>query len=123
MNDLLKRIVDIRRAIRQANEETTVIVNKNKMSIADWLTWRRDCAPEDQATKLQINSQLSSIRTQLGKQGRSATSNEKDAKAEDFIIHLNEVVFAERSEAMERTLGELDGALSMMNATVQLKGV
>src|SRR5689334_8132500 len=52
--DLTSRIVTIRTAIARANSDTVVEVGGRKMSIEEWLVWRREVLPGERAflTKL-----------------------------------------------------------------------
>lgn len=122
--DLESRIVALRRGIQTANEMTTVTVNGATRSIADWLVWRRDVAPGQKKFLGSLRASLTSIRDQAKKQGVSivsATASTAAEKPTDFIINISEQELADETEALEDTLGQLDGQLSLKNATIAIQ--
>jgi len=124
--DLETRIVELRRAIQRANEATTVTINGTARTIADWLIWRRDISENAQAFLSTMRSKLNQTREQAKRSGVAvvqATATTGQEKPTDFIISINETELAAEIEGMEDTLGQLDGQLSLKNATVILEGV
>lgn len=45
IHDLQEYMIKVRRAIQKANESTSITVEGESRSIADWLVWRREVAP------------------------------------------------------------------------------
>lgn len=122
--DLENRIVALRGGIQSANDTTTVAINGETRTISEWLTWRRDVAPGRKAWLGQVRGQLNGIREQAKRQGSalvSANATTADTKPTDIVVNVNERALAEESEKLEDTLGQLDGQLSLKNATVQIK--
>jgi len=123
--DLETRIVTLRRGIASANETTDITISGLTHSIADWLTWRRDVAPEHQRFLGGIRMRLSQMR-ETAKRGGSAvlsaqaTVQTADTKPSDFLINVDEAELAREIESIEETLGVLDGQLSLRNATVMI---
>lgn len=115
--DLEENKVAIRRAIQQANETTNVTVGKQTRSIADWLVWRRDVAPQRQSFLTQLRGGIERHRQDMLKQGRQVTTADS-AKPNDVVVHLDEVRMAQDAEELEAALETLDGQLSLKNATV-----
>ncbi len=119
--DLEKRIVDLRHGIQKANEETKVTLEGVERSISDWLTWRRDVAPIRQNFLSNIRLQLTNVRDQARKQGASLFGpGSQPEKPTDVIVNINETQLAKDIEQTENILGQLDGQLSLKNATVQI---
>jgi hypothetical protein len=116
--DLEGRVVALRRAIRHANDEVTVTIGGTTKVIADWLTWRREVAPQAKAQMERMRGALHGMREQAKRQGAAVVSNPETASRQDVVVNINESVLASEIESMEITLGELDGQLSLKNATV-----
>lgn len=121
IKDLNLRQITLRRLIRAANESTTVSVNGESRSIADWLVWRREIAPGRKSHLQTLQSNIASIRKQATEKGlQTVTTADLATHPQDVIIHLDESKLAEEIEGMEETLGALDGQLSLKNATTQI---
>ncbi len=124
IGDLEDRIVSLRRGIQQANDETYVSLNGETRTISEWLTWRRDVAPARKQWLAQISSSLHQIRENAKRQGAaivSASVTTGEMKPTDIVVNVDERGVAEESETLEDTLGQLDGQLSLKNATIQIK--
>lgn len=121
IGDLENRIVTLRRGIQTANEESVVTINGTSRSVADWLVWRRDVAPGLKEFLAMMQGRLNSVREEARRQGSSVVSNSSEAqKPTDLIVNINEQGLAKEREMLEDTLGQLDGQLSLKNATIQL---
>ncbi len=117
--DLGTRIVNLRRGIQYANDANSVTINGVTKSISEWLTWRRDVAPGMQAFLSQMRQTVNGYRAQAQKQGSVLVASGATAeRPTDFIINISEQDLAKEIEALEETLGTLDGQLSLKNATV-----
>ena len=117
--DLEQRMVDIRRAIQTANMQETVTLGGTSRSIADWLAWRREVAPDAQKFLNALRSGVNSVRADAARKGVSVTASET-GKPDDVIVNVNEILLAAEIDALEETLGALDGQLSLKNATVMV---
>jgi hypothetical protein len=121
ITDLETRIVTLRRGIQSVNDTTVVSINGITRTIAEWLTWRRDVAPTHQAFLNKLRSGLSSVRQQVRAQGNNVIAAGGQAeKSTDWVININEQELAKEIELLEDTLGQLDGQLSLKNATVPI---
>src|SRR5690348_15022934 len=121
IHDLEDRIVALRRGIQVANEETMVTLNGTSRSVADWLVWRRDVAPGYQKFLNDLRGRLNAIRDRARQQGSNMVmASTPTEKPTDFVVNLNEQELAAEIETLEDTLGQLDGQLSLKNATIQL---
>lgn len=116
--DLQNRVLKIRSAIREANMNTTVTIGDTTRTIEEWLTWKKDVAPNTQRFLTDLNSRIQQVRTAAQQQGRALATNANEAKDTDVIINLDEGALAREAESMEEVLGVLDGQLSLRNATV-----
>lgn len=119
--DLESRIIGLRRGIQRANDETAVTINGVTRTISEWLTWRRDVAPGQKAFLASIQGGLANVRNQAKQQGAamiSATAITADTKPTDIVVNVDERAIGDEIEQLEDTLGQLDGQLSLKNATV-----
>lgn len=121
VSDLYKRWVKIRSAIAAANLEETITLGEDKRSISEWLVWRREVAEKQ--------------RDFLGRAARNtldflkSKSNTPDAYKNDegktvlvsweSAIHVDDLL--KKEETIETILGELDGKLSLKNATITIE--
>lgn len=118
INDLLTRIIAIRRAITAANLNKMLTIGERTMSVFDWLVWRREVAPKEQEFLAQLHQKIDGTRLQVQRQGvKIVGGNVEGVTPEDFRVSLDEQVLATRRESLEETLGKLDGLLSLVNAT------
>lgn len=123
IGDLETRIISLRRGIQRANDETAVTINGTPRSISEWLTWRRDIAPGQKAWLASVRNGLNGVRENAKRQGAaiiSASANVGDAKPTDIVVSVDEREIATSAEALEDMLGQLDGQLSLKNATVTI---
>lgn len=120
--DLGLRVVALRRGIQLANGSTEVTVNGITRTIADWLTWRRDVAPGDKEFLGKLRGGLNGARENAKRQGVSVVPPGGTAvQPIDILVNVDEASLAREIEQMEDTLGQLDGQLSLKNATVTIQ--
>lgn len=117
--DLYARLVKIRSEISRANSVTSVSINGMTHSIADWIVWRREVAPQAKGLLQGLRQGLASLRQQAQQKGIPVRGIDQQAQAPtDVIVNIDEKALAEEIEGLEDTLGQLDGILSLKNATV-----
>lgn len=124
IGDLEDRIIALRRGIQAANDATTVTINGNARSISEWLTWRRDVAPGQKAFLTGIRNALNNVRNKARQEGValiSASATTAEIKPTDLVVSIDEAALNAEIEGIEDTLGQLDGQLSLKNATVTIK--
>jgi len=126
IEDLEKRIVTIRAAIHRKNLETNCTVGENTMPVQEWLEFRREVAPGRQMFLTSINAGVRQIRDKIQAQGGRvsfaaaaavAQVNDGEKKPPELLLHLDEKKLLEEQEGLEKVLGDLDGKLSLLNAT------
>lgn len=123
ISDLENRIVKIKVAISTANLETDLKIGDQQMTVFEWLTWRREIS-EGSITFLKgVSGGIMKLRADIQKAGRGITTNDNDAdvKRGDAIVQIDERALIEEIEQKEAVLGELDGRLSLLNATTVVK--
>lgn len=120
IGDLSERLVSIRRAISQANQENTIEVNGRSRTIADWLTWRRDVYPREAAHFNNLAKKIVNERQSLGSMHQRLQAAQ-EITGEDMIVHLDEKDLIDQIEALEETNDRLDGLLSLKNAQILVR--
>ena len=119
IHDLETRQIELRRAIARANTENTIRAGDYEKTIADWLVWRREIAPIQQAFLSRLSYQLVQIRQEAQRKGAIVTSGEAK-NPQDYVVNISEQDLAIEIENLETVLGTLDGQLSLKNATIVL---
>lgn len=118
VDDLESRIVAIRRAIADANARTEITLHGVTRTISDWLTWRREVAPARQAFNQKARGTLAQLRLEAQRKGVALRGSEVEVTdPNDLIVNVSEVELSKEAETMEHILGDLDGQLSLKNAT------
>ena len=118
INDLQARVVDLRRGIQRANDATLVTVGASSKSISEWLIWRRDVAPKRKEFLSKMSTGLKNLREQAKRQGSNVVTPGAAQAFTDIVVNIDEGTLAAEIELLEKTLGDLDGQLSLKNATV-----
>lgn len=123
MSDLEARIITIRRGIQQANDTTNITVESVTRTISEWLTWRRDVAPSRRVWLSSLRDGMKNLRENAKRQGNavvSATAVTAEQAPTDLVINIDEHELGQEIEQLENILGQLDGQLSLKNATVMI---
>lgn len=121
ISDLENRHLSIRMAIQKINHLTTVTIGEKTMSVAEWLTWRKEVAPGISTFQGVINRHLSQVRAQAQQRGHAVvTVPTADTKPTDVVVNIDEHALATEMEGLETVTGTLDGKLSLINATTTI---
>lgn len=121
IGDLEKRIVAIRVAIQAANQATNVTVGDRTMTVAEWLTWRKEVAPGANGFLGAMSQGLARARQESLRTGQRVTDAEKATDLKDLVVAVSESNLAKEIEEMAQVLGDLDGKLSLLNATTTIE--
>lgn len=120
--DLETRSLTLRRAIYRASDETNITIQGFTRTMTDWLIWRREISEGQQSFLRRIRVAIDNTRSVARKSGGIVSSESKEnPKDGDFVVNVNETGLATEAERLETILGELDGQLSLKNATVQIR--
>ena len=121
IGDLETRVIALRRGIGLANDRVAVEVCGQSRTITDWLTWRRDVAPKRKEFLGRVSATVRQLRQNATKQGFATLApGQPAANPNDMIVNIQEAALAADIERLEQTLGELDGRLSLHNATAMI---
>lgn len=117
IGDLQQRVVDIRTAIQRANLETTLTVQGVTKTVAEWLNWRREVSAEQKNELAALTKGMTDARRLVQQRGGKVAESDAQAGASDVVVMVSERDLAAATDHIELVLGELDGKLSLMNAT------
>jgi microcystin degradation protein MlrC len=121
ITDLETRHVAIRTAIQRVNQAASITVTDVTKTIAEWLTWRKEVAPGQQAFVNKLRHGIQQARTQAQQKGWAVVSaTQTAAQPTDLVVNADEAALAAEAERLETILGTLDGQLSLKNATVTI---
>lgn len=123
IKSLEERIVTIRCAIQAKNLEVKLQVGEIVRPVAAWLNWRREVSDGRKVYLNRMASTIENARRQVLKEGRTLTEDQNKATATDVIVNISEKELRNELEHMEQILGELDGKLSLLNATTTIEVV
>lgn len=119
-DDLLRRLVKIRTEIQSANIRNSLTVEGETKTVAEWLNWRKECAPLERAFLDQIQRTIRDTKTKMIAQAPRDGDGKIDERVVP-IVHVSEDALAKRAELVEKILGDLDGRLSLFNATTPIE--
>jgi hypothetical protein len=115
--DLEARLLRIRNAIQESNLNTGLTLHGVTRSLADWLSWRRQISTEGMAFTTKLIQTVARVREQASKDGLKLTDRDTGQAVPEIVVAISETKLAEEAEEFEALLGDLDGQLSLLNAT------
>lgn len=119
--DLEQRLVDLRLAIQTANETNTIKIGEAERSIADWLVWRREVMPSKKRFYASLNNTLRTAREQVKACRPGSLQGGVQEKPLEVVANISDKELATVIEVLEQIDGNLDGQLSLKNATIQVE--
>lgn len=121
ITDLEERVIRIRTAIQAKNQEVLLTLGERTRTLAGWLTWRREIAEGQKQYLAQLFQTIQHTRAQArGRQVVQAGDASAGKPEETVIINIKESELTAQIESIETTLGDLDGKLSLLNATTKI---
>jgi hypothetical protein len=116
--DMEIRVLKLRRQIAIANLQTQVTVGDETMSISDWIIWKREIAPREREHLHSMAQRLNSAMVEARRGGLAVVAHGEPTLTNlDVIFNFSVSALQEAADKLTRDLGELDGLLSMANAT------
>ncbi len=113
--DLQTRWINIRTAITAANLSNKLTIQDKTMTVAEWLTWKREISESSARFMQMVESAINTIRQKV--QGRTDAAGQQPV---DVIVSLSEKNLHEVRLAENEVLDLLDGRLSLFNATTTI---
>jgi len=113
IRDLEERVVAIRSAINRANSSTKVTAGGVTRTIEQWLVWRRE------VSRGQVEF-LGTVKKAIDMARQRDPYNRGSKDEPGFLVNLDEQKLGQDMEQLVSVLGELDGQLSVANATTEM---
>lgn len=113
--DLEERVVALRTAIQDANLKVKLTVGNRTRSLASWLTWRREVSDDVVAALGTMHQTIISARARADQRARM-----EEKGVDSVVVNLDEQALAAEMEEVATVLGDLDGKLSLLNATTTI---
>lgn len=120
LGDLENRVIAIRTTIQKTNQVTPITISGKTATIAEWLTWRKEVAPGAQRFLNLLRGTINKNRDEFLKKGGQVAEEVKPDFA-NLIINIDELALIKEIEMVETVLGQLDGMLSLLNATTMIE--
>lgn len=121
IKDLQTRLVKIRTAVQSVNTTKHLVIGEKSMCIADWLNYRREVAPSYQAFLKLASMECAKLRNQFERTPQIIKLDSGEQKIIQPVFHIDLEWLRKESEVVETVLGELDGKLSLLNATTEIE--
>lgn len=129
IGDLEGRVIGIRTAIQRSNLSASLTVGSQARTVAEWLTWRREISAAQVNFLRTMVAGLANIRAQITQKGGKMIAASAIAVNEAFdpagppevLVNVDERQLIADQEEMETMLGDLDGKLSLFNATTTIE--
>ena len=118
LSDLRRRFVSLRAAISEANLNHEITVGEKTLSIHDWLTWKREIAKEEQNHANYIVTTVNNYMTQSSKNPQCYDDAEGKKHLVTFTPTVDLAEWVKKQERLNDLLENLDGQLSLKNATI-----
>lgn len=124
--DLERRLVTIRTQIMASNLNTKITVHGREDTVANWMAWRREVADGQRTFSAQMNNRVLTERARLADAGRNVRGVGVAVVGDgvqpvEVVVNANEKDLLAEQETQEQILGDLDGALSLLNATTTIE--
>lgn len=118
MADFRLSLVATRTAIQNVNSVTRLRIGEREMSVTDWLNWKREVADEELAFLKQAQTSIQQLKNQNERSPQVLKDKETgESRILKPVFNIDQAWLEKQIDIVQTTLGELDGKLSMLNAT------
>ena len=121
-DDLEKRRVALRTGINRTNLEAVIEIDSERLTVAEWLSWRREVATARALRLKGIAQTVIQARSQAMQRRVTSATQIIDTKME-IAISVDESWLTKEIQHLDTVVQDLDGKLSLFNATVQVNGI
>lgn len=122
VSDLRKRWVEIRKAIAVANSETKIAIDGEEKTILEWLSWKREIAPNELQFHHQVHNRVKAKMDEIASRPSLFRDQKEDnvVKLDSLKLNVDYSLHVTAASKVQEVLDKLDGQLSLKNATIQL---
>ena len=120
--DLRTRAILLRTSIQKINLEKAISVNGDTRTVSEWLTWRREHSATQKSFVENLIRSIGNAREKFRKEGGvTALQNRPSGVPEgELVVNLDERWILSEQDRLEKSLGDLDGQLSLFNARTEI---
>lgn len=119
--DLNARLLKIRAAITTANLSNEITIGKTTRSIFDWLTWKREVATKETGFYRAVHTRLKTKIEEARNKPPAKQDEEGNWHLGKLVPNVDYTEFFRADEAAVEVLEQLDGKLSLKNATITVQ--
>lgn len=121
--DLQTRIVALKNAINRVNQGLTLEVSGMRMTVAEWLIWRKEVLPIEKKMLQQLANQIANIgrgdqAAQVRRQFQGQAAVETPSS---WIVNVSDKWLVEQIQKLDTIEQTLDGQLSILCATTDIE--
>lgn len=124
IHDLLQRNIVLRAAIQEVNLAEVVSIGGRSRTVAEWLIWKRDVAPVFGKWLQDLARRVGQVREQAKQRSVQVVSASASVGGQtgprDILINVDESALQKAIEDFTQMYGDLDGKLSIFNATTTI---
>lgn len=118
IEDLYKRLIRIRSAISKANIETDITIGERTQSIHDWLTWKREISKDETSFINSVVTGVAQAQKDVATKPSCYDAADGTKKLLSLQVNVDYPAFVKKQEEMATLFEQLDGKLSLKNATI-----
>ena len=118
IDDLHRRLIKIRSSISKANIENEITLGNRTQSIHDWLTWKREVSKPETSFINNVVNNTKSLLDENSKQPRVYESADGKKELLKLTPNVDYASFVKKQEELATLFEQLDGKLSLKNATI-----
>jgi hypothetical protein len=118
---LYNRLIKIRGAIATANLNNTITIDNTKMTIQDWLVWKREVADKQHRLFNKVHTSTKSLMDTAAAQPKAYKDADGNPKFSNLLANLDYGKYLKSDEHVVSMLEQLDGQLSLKNATITIE--
>ncbi len=118
VKDLEIRLEKVRYAIAKANIENQITLGETTKSIFEWITWKREISAASLNMTNGIHTLIKSELDKISKQPAVYLDQDQKTQIVRIIPNLDYNEFVKKAEVISDMIEQLDGKLSLKNATI-----
>lgn len=127
IQDLRQHYVEVRAAVNRSNEATSVTVGAVTRTISEWLIWKREIQKSEVNFLVSLKAKIDQGKAEVMRnfavvrqQGVQDAGTAKEAEKSLLVVNVDEMVLHKLADELTEILNQLDGQLSLKNATVTI---
>lgn len=120
INDLNRRLAKIRSAISDANLSNEITLGEDTRTIHDWLTWKREIVNSQIHFTKSVHTTVKNMMDKIAKEPQVYVNEEGKQSLVQAVPNVDMAYWVRQEEILNEKLEQLDGKLSLKNATINI---